>query len=349
MNNYFCVMPFFGMEYITKTDRTTACCLLPPRVDIEHVKSAMLEGKRPSECNACWKLEDQNLTSDRQTKNAMLDFYANRDINFIEADCKKGNYSKQIIKIPTSNLCNSTCLTCNANASSAWGALRGTVEKKYIIRDEQLSIPDYPNLKMLSFVGGEPLYEKKNFEILQKVIDSGNTDCFISLVTNGSVELTDKQISILKKFKNVNLCVSIDGIKSVFEYMRFPLKWDILVKNLELYRTLTPLVSVSYTISNTNIMYYSETVEWFADQNLDYNHNIVSSPNYFCPSNLTPIQKTKILESNPNYKNELSDILDINKEFDNELYYRFKQEINTQDCLKNINIKNYLPEFAKLL
>jgi organic radical activating enzyme len=342
-------MPFFGMEYYSKSDRVQACCLLPPKIDIEKVKAEMLDGKRPRECNACWNLEDQNIRSDRQTKNDMMDFYSNRDINLIEEDCKKGNYSKQIIKIPTSDLCNSTCLTCSPLASSAWASLKMSPQKKYIISEEKLYDLDYPNLKTLSFVGGEPLYEKKNFEILQKLIDNKNTNCFISLVTNGSVELTDTQLEILAKFKNINFCVSIDGIESVFEYMRFPLKWDILTKNLEFYKSISPLVSVSYTISNVNIMYYSDTIDWFNKQNLEYNHNIVSFPNYFCPSNLKQTQKIKILEHNPNYINELSNILDMNKYFDNKLYYKFIQEIHTQDILKNISINNYLPEFAKLL
>jgi MoaA/NifB/PqqE/SkfB family radical SAM enzyme len=55
---------------------------------------------------------------------------------------------------------------------------------------------------MLSLLGGEPLYEKKNFDLLEYILDLGNNDMFISIVTNGSVVLTDRQKRIFSKFKN---------------------------------------------------------------------------------------------------------------------------------------------------
>ena len=154
MNDYFCVLPFFGAEY-TPSGFTTPCCLLPANTDIKQLQTEMLSGKRPIACQKCWTLEDQGKISDRQLKNSAFDFYTNRDIQFIEKDCQDENFSLQILKLYTSNLCNSTCVTCGPGASSAWATLKKVKTFEIISQDHLDSIP-YKDLVMLSFVGGEP-------------------------------------------------------------------------------------------------------------------------------------------------------------------------------------------------
>lgn len=337
MNDYFCVLPFFGAEY-TPNGSTTPCCLLPKDTNIKQLQTEMLAGQRPVACQKCWALEDQAKTSDRQLKNSSFDFYTNRDIQYIEKDCRDGNFSLRILKLYTSNLCNSTCVTCGAVASSAWATLK-KVKTFQIISQDRLDLIPYTDLVMLSFVGGEPLVEKKNFDILEQLISVGNTDCFISLTTNGSIQLNQKQQSILKQFKNLNICLSIDGIEKRFEYIRYPLKWDILLENIDFLKSLDIDLFVSYTISNLNIFYYNETVEWFNKQELRHNHNLVTYPNHFSVDALP--KKIKL-----GLKQELfrqhSDDDDIN-------FSLFLKEIQQQDQLKNISIKDYLPEFYELI
>lgn len=337
MNDYFCVLPFFGAEY-TLSGFSTPCCLLPKDTNIKQLQTEMLAGQRPSNCQKCWTLEDQGKTSDRQLKNSAFDFYTNRDIRFIEKDCQDGNYSLQILKLYTSNLCNSTCVTCGPNASSAWATLK-KVKTFEIINQDQLDTIPYKDLVMLSFVGGEPLFEKKNFDILEHMISIGNTDCHISLVSNGSIELSQKQQNILGRFKNLNVCLSIDGIEKRFEYMRFPLKWNILLENIDFFKSLNIDLFVSYTISNLNIFYYDETVEWFNQQGLRYNYNIVSYPEYFSIDALP--EKIKL-----DLKQELFKQHSVK---DDANFSRCLLEIQEQDKLKKISIKDYLPEFYELI
>ncbi len=314
-------MPFYGAEYTPAG--LTPCCLLPKNTNIVQLREDILNDTRPIACQKCWALEDQGIISDRQIKNSAFDFYSNKDIQFIEEDCRNGKFSPQIVKFYTSNLCNGTCVTCGAGASTAWATLNK--EKTFEIIDQHLldSIA-LIDVIIITFVGGEPLHEKKNFELLKKLIEIGNTTCFISMTTNGSVELSTKQLDILKQFKNINLCLSIDGVDTVFEYLRYPLKWSTLIDNIELYRSMNIDLSVSYTISNLNTLYYDETIAWFNKMKLPYNHNIVSSPVYFSPTVLPD-------------------------GVDNHLLDVCRAEILKQDNLKNINIQDYLPEFYKLI
>jgi hypothetical protein len=170
MNDYFCVLPFFGYEFTASSG--THCCLLPKNYNIESIKNDMLSGKRSPFCSACWNLEDAGLISDRKIKNSALDFYLDRDIKFIEEDAKQGKYKTIMVKNATSNTCNSTCVTCNSGPSSAWAPL----EKKLGLKpapalsmtteqiDKNLNFSD---LVMLNFVGGEPLYENSIFTYLK--------------------------------------------------------------------------------------------------------------------------------------------------------------------------------------
>jgi hypothetical protein len=342
MNDYFCVLPFFGAEYGRKEGFTPCCLLDLSKQTIESVREDMLKKQRPDACKKCWQLEDNGHESDRQIKNKSFDFYSDKDINIIEKNCIEQNYSKKIIKIYTSNLCNSTCFTCGPTSSSAWNAL----EKKQIpltkINKSELDF-DYANITMLSFVGGEPSYEKTNFEILNELLNHNNNNCFISFVTNGSVALTDHQIKILSNFKNLNICLSIDGIESRFEYMRFPLKWDNLLSNIKLFKNIGANISASYTISNLNLFYYSETIKWFQEQCIPHNHILVSYPNYLNVGNVSAEHKEKILANNPEHTNTIQAFIN-NGTYSNILYDQFIQEIQRQDQLKKININNYMPE-----
>jgi hypothetical protein len=337
MNDYFCVLPFFSAEY-NPSSADTPCCLLPTDTNLTELRQTALSGQRHSACQKCWSLEDQGKISDRQLKNSAFDFYANRDIQIIEEDCHKSNYSTQIVKLYTSNLCNGTCIVCcNDEVSTAWATLNKRSTFK-IIDERKLIDIDYANIKMLSFVGGEPLFEKKNFQILQELIKHNNTSCFISMVTNGSVTLSTQYLDILSQFKNLNFCLSIDGVGPVFEYLRYPLKWDRLLNNIEVYKKIGINLSVSYTLSNLNIFYHDQTVAWFDEMGLNYNFNLVTDPVCFSVNSLPRETKDALVTVQELFQPHTSDD-DIN-------FQSAVKELARQDQLKHISINEYLPDLA---
>ena len=338
MSNTFCVMPFYGAEY-QQTGYTSPCCLMTAH-DINEVRANMLDGKKPDSCSACWKLEEQGIKSDRQIKNESYDFYTDIDIRQVFNDCKNGQFSPQIIKLYISNLCNSACVTCCPGASTHWQSIEGIPIQLISMNNIILDKVDFANLKILSILGGEPLYDKKIFNILQRLLDNNNTDCFISFVTNGNVTLTRQQIDMLAKFKNLDICVSIDGIGSVYEYMRYPLKWTDLKSNIKQFRQFAKYVSVSYTLSNVNILYYDETVAWFKENKLPFNHNLVTTPNYF-NINALPEETKKQYPS-------LIPLFRLHNEQDDVLYRTAIDEIVRQDKLKNTSATLSVPKFINL-
>jgi len=180
---------------------------------------------------------------------------------------------------------------------------------------------DWGVIKRINLLGGEPLLIKKSFDVLDQLLTVGNTDCLISFVTNGSVKLTDKQIELFKKFRNINCCVSIDGIESSFDYIRYPLEWTDILKNIDHYRQVFSEVVVSFTVSNLNIHERSKIINWFNSNKLKYIENHVQIPKYFSPG----VQ--------PGHA----------------LWPDFINHIRQQDTLKGISIDNYIPYVADLI
>lgn len=343
----FCILPFYGLEYPSNV----ACCLITPGVSREAIKQEMLNGSRPSACNKCWRIEDAGGKSDRLIKNETLDFY--RDINLaqIYQDCADGKNSIVHYKIDTSNVCNATCITCGSVSSSSWAKLEQSVgivpfttwQKTPAEVDQMI---DYSTAQSIGFRGGEPLLSKTNFHILEQLVRHNNTDCFVSFTTNGSMIPSSRQQKLLSKFTNLNFCFSIDGIGPVFEYMRYPLKFSNIENNLQYCWDNGIIPSVSYTVSNINVMYHARTIKWFEQQNLSYIVNPVYSPRYFAPSVLPEKVKQGIFQVNPTP--ELQTLL-FNSLCSEADYSLFKKKLAEQDSMKNIQLKHYLPALAKAL
>lgn len=344
----FCVLPFYGIEYPQKI----ACCLLPVGTDLKYVKQQMLAGEKPVACQKCWLLEDIGVTSDRQFKNRGLDFHTNIDIEKLYQNCVDGVNELIHYKIDTSSVCNATCITCGSDASSAWAQLerKNKVNPKKIWRLRPENVKDwinYATAKSIGFRGGEPLLSDTNFVILENLIKHGNTSCFISFTTNGSKTPTTRQQKIISQFSNVNFCFSIDGVGPVFEYMRYPLEFSQIEKNIQYCRDNSIHPSVSYTLSNLNVLYHSQTKSWFQQNQLDYILNPVYYPTHFRPSSLSNGIKKHILQLNPT--DEIQQLLSNHTNQDDINYIEFCKQIAKQDKWKNIQLKHYLPEFAAII
>jgi sulfatase maturation enzyme AslB (radical SAM superfamily) len=206
---------------------------------------------------------------------------------------------------------------------------------------------DFARAESIGFRGGEPLLSPANFKILEKLIKHRNFNCFINFQTNGGVELSQRQKDILSNFTNVNMSFSIDGVGPVFEYMRYPLKWSLLLKNIDYCRSNNILVSACYTLSNVNLIHHEETCAWFDQNEIRYILNLVYYPNYFRPSALPKLVKDQILTQQKT--SQLADVLATHTPQDDRDYTQFQLEIARQDLWKGIQMQDYLPKLQQLL
>lgn len=342
----FCILPFYGLEQPSNT----SCCLLAQGHDIQQVRQDMLQGQRPAACGKCWNLEDAGIKSDRLLKNETMSFYKDVDTQQLFDQCTSNQNTTTLYKIDTSNTCNATCVTCSSQSSSAWAQLE---RKNNTIPNRSWRIHNitadtwvnYATAISITFRGGESLLSETNFHILEQLIAHNNTECFISFVTNGSVTPSNRQLDLIKQFPNKNFCFSIDGVGPVFEYLRYPLKWSTIEKNLEFCKNNNISRSVSYTLSNINVWYHAQTVKWFQDNNLPYQLNPVYDPTYFHPSML-PLGIKQQLLSQSECK-DLAPLLEPQcSQTDLDLFFA---KLKEQDTWKGIRLQDYLPELANQL
>lgn len=325
----FCVMPWYSQEIDSVSGHDTVCCWLNQAISREKLQHKFLTEHRPYECEKCWRSEQQNIESRRQMENRFLDFKMDRDITLLESDAVEGRAQINLYQLFLGSICNSTCVTCGPLASSAWRSLQ---HKNVIsIRQENQRIDhalqqftdsiNWKNARRFNLLGGEPLLIDRSFDILRNLVKAGNTNCRISFVTNGSVVLNKEQIQLCKNFSDISACLSIDGIGPAFEYIRYPLRWDVLLHNLATYRDIFSEITVSFTISNLNYREKSKITSWFKNQQLPYIENYVTNPPWFAHT-VVP---------------------------GHSLWNTFVDEIAEQDRLKGISIKDYLPEIARLI
>tara|TARA_R110000782_G_C14759675_1_gene407997 strand:+ start:147 stop:1187 length:1041 start_codon:yes stop_codon:yes gene_type:complete len=335
----FCVLPWYSLEL----PANSPCCLLSKSANIEQVKHDLLSGVKSQACAKCWTIESTGNKSRRQFENEFLDYKLDRDLQLIKQDCKTTNTKPVIYQIATSNLCNQACVSCNSNASTKWAEIEKRMDiipkKRYELENIDIN---YATARRISLLGGEPFFDPKTFVILEKLIEHDNTDCFVSLVTNGSITLPTSRLDLLSRFTDLNICISIDGTGPVFEYMRWPAKWDTLLDNIKSFQKITKNISISYTVSSLNIFYHQQTFDWFDRQGIRYNHNIVSNPDWLSLGSM-PAELKKLLAGNSFAQPWLTITgheISLSK---------YKEKIYAQDRAKRIDIKNYLPEIWEVL
>lgn len=321
-------MPWYSHEIDLRTGQQGICCWLSDEtVSRNDLQQAFLEQSHPAVCQRCWHHEAQGLESRRQMESRFLDHKLDRDIGLIQQDAENGQAFAALLQIYVGSTCNGTCVTCGPGSSTAWQSLQGHVIS---IRQEHSEVTnnlltdqhrDWSRVARINLLGGEPLLIPATWQVLDLLVQANNLDCRVSLVTNGSVKPTTEQLQSIQKFSDINVCVSVDAIGRGFEYLRYPLSWDRVRSNLDLYREIFSEVTVSFTVSNLNWHLREETKAWFNANDLRYIENPVQQPRWFRS------------EVQPGHSD----------------WPKFVEQIQQQDRLKGISISDYLPYIHDLM
>jgi MoaA/NifB/PqqE/SkfB family radical SAM enzyme len=340
----FCAMPFYSQE--NRRFDITPCCLLAANTDVSKLKQDFLSGGRPADCQKCWNMENAGEISRRTLGNrAITDRYKCTEEQIIQ-DCKEGKNKIVLYQLTTSSLCDQACVTCGSYLSTKWAEVehRAGMKTMPLFQLDLNSIDiNYAEAHVITFVGGEPFFDPTTFDILRQLIEHKNYDVLISFTTNGGSQFNEQQIEIIKKFKKVGFTISIDGIESVFEYMRWPGRWDRLQSNIVQYRELGS-VKVSYTVSSVNVWYYNQTAAWFKQNNLEVaNLNPVYQPEW-CSLKSMPAKLKQVIKNKNNALVEFCEI--TGQEISIET---FITHIKNQDQVRGTSIEESMPEFWAVL
>lgn len=203
---------------------------------VSRERYAMLQQQQDPSCEYCWNVENAGGTSLRHYH---LDNFTG---NY--ADYANNTAQPKLVQVSVGNECNLQCTYCNPKFSSIWEQDVRTQPYKvfsdrffYAIDPKQSDVMDknikflstFDNIEQLSVIGGEPLFNKKFFQLIN--ITPAKS---LSISTNLSVkqEVLDKFIEHCDKFESVDVRVSIDATGPVAEFTRYGLDYRQFSANL---------------------------------------------------------------------------------------------------------------------
>lgn len=312
LSKSICPLPWTHLEIRNKGD-IQACCVstkhfgkVPKTAihtvfngqEIKNFRQQFLNNNKPHECNACWKVEDRGLTSNRLRhlgllKKDLLTKYMSTP-KLVSLDLKPGN------------TCNFKCRICGPVSSSKYAQ----EYSKY----NNIPVPSYnwaesstatmnqikdllPTITNLDLYGGEPFLIKSLTRLIEHAVNIGVAPQLrLHYNSNGSVFPTEL-LKYWPYFKHVDIHFSIDNIGARFELERGG-KWQEVNNNItQLLKLNLPNIKISIfpVISTMNVYYLDELLCWADNLGLAINASYLSLPAPFAVANLTHEAKKLIV------------------------------------------------------
>lgn len=245
----------------------------------KNLRTDFLAGRKNSSCDNCWKSEASGLTSFRHVQRSLF----KNDLRWARSvsaeDGLTSEAATEFFDIRPGNGCNLKCRMCSAHNSSLWAS------DHEFLTGERFDASDYQwfedparrlnvlttALKSLEsreeitfqFAGGEPLLSKSHLKFLDDCAARGIASrIHLRYQTNATV-LSESIFARWKDFASVQAGVSIDGVREVNDYIRFPSVWKILEANLDRLLGLDFVyVWVQPCVSLYNVHHVPEILEW---------------------------------------------------------------------------------------
>ncbi len=254
------------------------------------VRKAMVEGQPLEECRHCYEEERAVGSSPRTlSNNEWFRQALEMQGRTIESVVEEAGPTYRVERAPfmvqfdVGNTCNLACRMCNPSASSRiaadpvhrkWapggdpgelvilegptGRVRETVQRGLFPKDNH---PQHVYL-----FGGEPFLIKEALALIDYFLDNDMAPRIgLGFSTNATV-VTPALLDKLARFWWIDLHVSLDGIGPVFEYIRYPARWDAVAANTRLFLDRLPnaKIIVAPTIQAYNVLNITDLFR-FAD------------------------------------------------------------------------------------
>lgn len=253
-----CIAPFSSL-YVIPDKKTFPCCVIKNEFDVpleldqtlqsnfhkannryrEQFKLYGTDFSKYKNCNAC-NTGDQKYTTQKDLHNDAI----NQEINYLE------NPTLTNLHIKFSNLCNLACRMCDSNSSNLLYKESKMPANPLLKMDNNMVIDsvsedsifyksileNLDKIRFLWFSGGETFLHQQVWKILTHLYENNlSKNVVLQVNTNGTVKLSDKEISILQSFKLLKLHISMDGVGELSEYIRTNLNWNIWCNNFQNY------------------------------------------------------------------------------------------------------------------
>lgn len=337
----------------------------------------MINGNESNGCINCYRDEINGKLSYRQILNDKFKHHFDK-VQLTENDGTFEYLNLIYWDFRFDNNCNFKCRMCGPELSSSWvNEVKKNFDIDYSVPklnfDQHLEDID-PLLDIVEeiyFAGGEPLISEEHYKILKKLIKHKKYHIPINYNTNFSI-LTYKNIHIFdiwKKFKNVNVNISVDGIGDRGELIRNGFKWNDFVSNVIDLKEKAHCVKfiITATVQALNCLHIFDLhKELFSlgiiDNVDDFTFSYVLEPNFLSisiiPDDLRKEVCNKTVEHIKNFlipnnsttsiENFNSLINFVNNENKQYLLPKFLKYTDALDQIRNENTKLIFPEISML-
>jgi organic radical activating enzyme len=279
----------------------------------KHLKEArkqMLNGEKPSECDYCWRIENNNGKSDRFFKS--LEEWALPYHDKIQGTNPDSDFYPTYLEVDFSNVCNFNCAYCGPEYSTKWvedlkqnGPLKVLDNTKYVqwtngwqnlddlaYKNSENNpyldafwkwFPEaYKHLHVFRITGGEPLLSKQTFKSMDWFIDNPNPNLEFNINSNLGVpdklwDLFIEKLKILSQgnyVKKVTIFTSVDTYGKQAEYLRRGLDFELFKKRYEQLLELNNVRAVIMcTFNILSVINFKKLLEWVLILKRKYNSN----------------------------------------------------------------------------
>ncbi len=310
----FCTQPFNHIDIIVENDKV----MLQPcnvwvgkRYTIDQYEDNIADIKKALQadfhngCRICKNEEFKKIRSRRQATN---EFAINNQLS---------ESKLQSLGVRYGTLCNSKCMICGHHRSSSW--IVDSEKLGYKIKEQHRFkknlLPgvdvffdnlDLDDLRYVEFHGGEPLMQTYPYEFLNKI--KKLDQLIVKFNTNLTVLPSEELSNLLIKCKRVDFLLSVDDIGERYEILRYPGKWDVFLKNMEVIKQQNHKVTAYNCLSSLNIFYAVDYYKW-ATRNFsnEVHSQFLVDRQILDISYLPQHAKDIVLEKIKNYKGKIFD------------------------------------------
>jgi|TARA_B100001093_G_C26845671_1_gene1022670 sulfatase maturation enzyme AslB (radical SAM superfamily) len=274
----------------------------------KHIRRQMDTGERVIGCEPCYELEDLGIPSYRENYiKDWMGFHRNADeIERIIDKSRENDYHvdepPQYLDFRLGTLCNLRCRMCQSQNSSAIykelkdDELYTQEERDFVVKHTHwndfsdytqpwFDTPEFleaveewlPNVNRLYFTGGEPTIIQRTYWILEKCVELGIAKDIDLVFNSNMTNIQPRFIDLLAKFRDVLMCLSVDGYAQYNEYIRSGSTWTVVDKHIKDYATsevvgnilFSPVVQIYNILNITDLLDYAEEITKFSGRRID--------------------------------------------------------------------------------
>lgn len=241
------------------------------------IRKKMLAGEKLQGCEKCYFEEHRG--GGYSMRKLLNEEY---DIETLKA---KDQYHLRYLETTFGNYCNLGCRTCNGGLSTTWQndekELQSLVNFRETDQYERVNVnfswksKDFIQVESIKFTGGEPMLHPDFPNFLDTVISSGSAHKIkLDIFTNTSWSPKDKLIDRLSKFKQTNICASIDGYGQVNDYVRHNSSWEAVDQSLKTWLQYEKehnniTIALNPTMNAYNVLSIPKLTEYFLKLRID--------------------------------------------------------------------------------